>query len=281
MVSVTQNDFSSSHTSAVYVVFQKLRSHEILGLHPHWDSLNRLQRDGFCFKNYESEFYRARAMMRQDLTIGIPPQYMPNPSQELVNLWVSIGGDRVVLMKTQLMLQSCKISLSRFAIMTAYILSVQVINTTRWEKGTSLTIPSDGELSRLFSYYTGVLLHFALVNDRIDVAIFAQKLIDKPFFIFFYQKSPTGTLLKKNPTSKLTAWSFVDTPGFVRYKKVFLQSNLAMIGATLRYLLSLSKESGQTHLESWMEKAKELNKSCSMKHALEQTGILYPLAGRY
>lgn len=122
---------------------------------------------------------------------------MPDPNQELVNLWVTIGGDRVVLMKMQQMMQGCKISVSRFSVMTAYILSIQVINTTRWEKGSSLTIPSDGELSRLFSYYAGVLLHFALVNDRIDVAIFAQKLIDKPFFIFFTREAQLGNYSKK------------------------------------------------------------------------------------
>lgn len=281
IVTVTQNDFSSSHTSEVYVVFQKLRVQEIFGLHPHWESLNRLRRNAFCFQNYESEFHRARTMMLQDLTVGIPGQYMPDPHQELVNLWVGIGGDRVVLMKMQQMMQGCKISISRFAIMTSYILSVQVINTTRWEKGTSLTLPSDGELSKLFGYYVGVLLHFALTNDRIDVAIFAQRLIDKPFFIFFYQRSPTGKLLRKNPSSKLTAWSFEERAGYVRYKKVFLQSNLALIGATLRHLLSISKDQGQAHLASWMERAKELNKSCSLKHAEDQTGILYPFDGRY
>lgn len=281
LVSVTQNDFSSSHTSEVYIVFQKLRSHEIIGLYPHWESLRRLTLNGFCFKNYEDEFIRAQSMMRQDLTAGIPPQYLPDPQLELVQIWSSIGGDRVVMMKMQQLMQTSKASLSRFAIMTAYILSVQVINTTRWERGSSLTIPSDGELSRLFSYYAGVLLYFALVNDRIDVGIFAQKLIDRPFFIFFYQTSPKGSILKKNPNSRLTSWSFVETPGYVRYKRVFLQSSLALIGATIRYFLSISKDPGQQHMEIWMDKTSSLNKSCSMIHAVNKTGILHPFSSNY
>nr|UYE93948.1 MAG: putative RNA-dependent RNA polymerase [Ohlsdorf virus] len=271
-VIITQNDMSSSQTSEVYIVMQRLRTRDIIRLYPQWESFQSLRDHAFCMRSYDSEFSRALRVMNLDLRTGIPKVFLPSFPLELTGIWNSISHDRVAICQWSEFISECKASLGPFSITTLGLLANQVIPTSRWTQDNDMVIPGDQELSRYFAYFVGTFLYYALVQKDYDLARKCQSMIDNPFFIFFYSNTHKP---KKNHGQLLysMSWSLHEKKNWIKHKKVFLQHKMALIGSTIRYLLAIFNAPGHESFQKCFDKLLLINKNLTEKHLRAHTGV--------
>lgn len=270
-VFLIQTEVSSSHTSEIYVVFQRLRTAEIIELYPIWSLIKTWLDRTYCLRDYKAEFERAQTLLAIDLTHGIPPRFLPDPLLELLGIWETIMSDRVVLVRWFDVIRENSTKMVDYAMLTLGILSQQMLPTTRWIMSGEVIVPSDNDLSKFFGYYVGTLLYVALVTGDSELGEEVQSMINKPFYIFVglvdSQSNEGGT------RHQTVFWKIKPIEGWIKTKKVFVQHRLALIGSTLRQLLSINKSNQKLSRLQNLDQCKLVNRSLTPNLLICNTGI--------
>nr|WCD55366.1 MAG: polymerase [Adumi ohlsrhavirus] len=271
-VMISQNLLSSSHTSEVYLIFQYIKTREIIRLYPRWSSLKKELLSFACFKAYSEEFSRAIQVLRLDLIKGIPNIFLPDPVQELAGIWNDMAHDKVTTSRWMNHQGISRSSSKSFSLATLYLLSNQVLNTTAWRCDKRLMIPGDQILSKFFAYFIGTYCYIALITNNEELGKTCQYMIDEPFLIYFYQDLKPKTS-KTGERFHSMSWSLSELEGWVVNKKVFVQDKLAMIGSVIRYWTHQSKLPGPDRLLFWYTQILLLNKKLTRDHLEQHTGL--------
>lgn len=288
-VIILQTDISSSQTSEVYVYLHRIRTEDHIRLYPDWNSLSTLRENCFCMRSYSEEFGRARRMLRVDLIEGIPARYLPDFRLELLSIWEDIGGDKLLLQRWYRFFPvRTSSSYIQYFLSSTIILSNQIINTTRWITFNQYQIPSDPDLSKLFSYIIGVGLYVALQTNSQQLGKKFQTMIDKPFDIYLgISKSKGASKQKKIDVCGgssdmggselpiyMMEWSLTKNKNSRFRKTVFVQHKLALIGSVLRVCIALKRETGGDRIGFSWNKLSSINKGWSKEKIKKSTGLL-------
>jgi mRNA capping enzyme len=269
-VQVLQTPLSSSHTSEYYVICSHFRSSFSSKLYPRLNKLQRKLRDCYALQSYEKEFNRAVGLLHYDLVKGIPRKIITNGKEVIQSIWESLVNDNLYVYQWMEILGTITNDFGSFFIAFLGAVMNHTISITRIKHIRDFSIPSDHQLSNVFSYFIGVALYISLVVKDCELAAKTQQLIDKPFLIFFYTNFSNKTT-KKFYTLR---WSFNKEENWYRAKKVYVQQKLAMIGTITRALLSMGKLYGKLNITNWDKKLGESNRALTLKDIQENTGCL-------
>lgn len=284
-IEIIQSEWSSSQTSEVYVYASGINKYQTIKE----VVMTQLQDDILklaVFKSYEAEFIRASSVMKYDICTGVPKHLMPNIKIELGGMWHGItGNDNYLENLSDLFFDNFAFDPVSSVLGSLIYISTKVLHITRWKKVKG-DVPSDPDLTKFLSYYVGCWLYIALITRDPALGAKVQKLIDNPIWlgIEFYGSTITVLDRTKTPPEMKTITKYniswhINDPKVEHGKLIYLTRNLAGIGATIRYLLSLSKVS--VSINNIMRKFEMFNETADPKLTEllidEMTDIYYPL----
>ncbi|UAU42858.1 polymerase [Sandjimba virus] len=217
-VHVCQTEFTSSHSSEVYVVgrkLNKLRETKFID----GDSLQKIINKNFVFRTSEQEFIRAKQIRSKDLYAGVHYTLRTPLEVELELLFNSAGVPNGISHRLSNELVHIDISNVDLKWMLIRIIDHFCFNTMVPMK--SLLLPSDQVLKDTISIFLGIMFSLSLDYNYDRQNVFME-IINKGICISIKNHS-------KDPNEYLNSW--VVSP---KGKYVNIRSKMALIGSAIR-----------------------------------------------
>lgn len=276
IVMLSQTGISSSHTSEIYAICQRLRTVDVIKIYPSFSSTEKFMGECFCFRNYKLEFKRAQGIFLANTIRGIPLGLIPDPISELVNIWIDLSDDRITATRLEHYARNLSKHGFKLGLISSALIFNKILPTTKWFSQNQFPIPSDKTLSSLFAYYIGVGLYCSLCVQDYHQAEKYQEMINNPFYIFISIRNRTLVgLAEKQEFSQQLMWSLIKPTKIQKYKRVFVQDKLALVGSTLRYFTSYQNKTYK-YDKSLIDLSTLtlFNKALTAQHIQQYTGIL-------
>ncbi|ADU05406.1 RNA-dependent RNA polymerase [Scophthalmus maximus rhabdovirus] len=184
-VRLVQSQFSSSHTSEVYLVGRRSRGGVMIPASIQWDVLNLAVKKMACWRTDKEEFDRALSVSRLNHFKGIPKTLIPDVGSDLTVLMQAAGLEGGVATMVSHLLTHSPSGLKGSDVMTILAVTANaVVNITR----ATLTRPgppSDQNCVSLASMITGSLIWISIWSGDFKLNQFANLLISTTFPLFW------------------------------------------------------------------------------------------------
>lgn len=268
-ISLVQTEFSSSHTSEIYVVFSELTCRPPGETFIHYPSLELFFDNVYCFSDYKDEFSRAIDVQRKDMVKGIPQLLLPLPDIELTHLLISLGVESANAgqLGDELRRSSEEYGFT-FSMILIIVVSNSIVNTTRMGPYIDF-IPSDQKVCDLGGFLVGMFLWFSLQNKSLYIGMNAQSCLDKTF-PFSYQY--TKEVMHGKQVFRFK-WSLSGL--YQAHKSLYLDGKMALIGSIIRILSRKFENCNRdVNWERVNHQISKYNKKLSCPYIQRNTGAL-------
>nr|UED36916.1 polymerase [Mediterranean bat virus] len=166
-VLLCQTEFSSSHTSEIYLVCRRVKKHPI-PLYPIWRDLNDWWMSMAAFRGNTEEFSRAYDVIQKDTTAGIPPIFIPDHWLVLKTLLQIANVPGGVSFTIVDLLEQQKVSGPTLSVILGGVVSYYTIDHIRLHP-LDPGPPSDGAVSNLVSALIGIGFAHSIIMKELDV----------------------------------------------------------------------------------------------------------------
>ncbi|AJR28388.1 polymerase [Sweetwater Branch virus] len=274
-VDFVTTEFSSFHTSEIYVVAHNLEDMPILSRGWLSDStLIQVKNLSYASQTVSSEVQRAfKIRARPDLLNGVPIHLMTDPFLDLSTLMVMSGvmsSDACKILQTG----SNHINVLNLIISESVIAMNNIFELTSI-KPKGVKIPSNPELNTLFSLILGIGLWTSLICKDEDQIRLLDAIINKHVY------TEVTITARKVTKGYLGSWSIMNRfqDRVVCQKKYHVSQKLAMIGQVIRCceLCYRNKKCKDTYLseKELDDTLKSRNKKLRLKYILEMSDLLF------
>lgn len=183
-ISAVTTDLTSSHSSEIYLICEGLNQVPSKDFFPTPDSCMDIIRMCKAKATPRQELLRALAIKRQDLTLGIPSPFLPDPETELLSLLNRSGilaGESSAMIKE--MYRMCIVSNNNTVGILLGLLSILLnreCNITRYTPKPG-NIPSDPTIQRMVAWYYAIWLYIAWISESLTLYRLIIKAIPRQF----------------------------------------------------------------------------------------------------
>ncbi|UOX72934.1 RNA-dependent RNA polymerase [Wufeng Myotis altarium vesiculovirus 1] len=223
-VHLVQTNVSSSHTSEIYLVCRQLVENPVRA-YPIWGDIRVFWENMFAFRSYDKELDRAHRLYQEDLTIGVPPIFLPTLLSGLEVLLQQGNVPGGVAHHLSRLVLDHSLSDVDASVILMSATSYYTINHIRRSPAPAPP-PSDGALAGMAAAWVGIGLFLAI--SRMDLRLYQMVLgINNRSFP-----------VRINPIKRKEEWTLQwrCKGSGVYTKDCRVTSSQAMVGQWLRHL---------------------------------------------
>nr|WGC86355.1 MAG: RNA polymerase [Bat tupavirus CX3] len=263
-----QTQFTSSHSSEVYLVFlhftAQYSGNRILDPVP----LHKFLSSTFVFQEEGVEFTRALTLQTLDLETGIPRELLPNPEVDLATSLEIAGleSGKAAILSNMVKMLECSLRDKYQIILAVLVNSVFALTAESLEPP---PIFSDSKLTKFFCFWMGLEYWWAWTNKELDrYRRLNSFLRSDMLFNQSYTKGHKGW--------RRIVW--IGTRQFGKNKRLRLQGGLSGIGSAIRCLQRITRSTYPTRPVNLNRVFARFDQSLSLKTLALNTNFLVYLA---
>ncbi|AJG39168.1 RNA-dependent RNA polymerase [Wuhan House Fly Virus 1] len=263
-ITLSHTEFTSSHSSEIYIIFRNLKSKPDKCLYPDWGRIQPWIATLPVFQDEQTEFQRALQLKKYNMIKGVPPFFLPDASIELIHMLVKNGalsGSSAIIANLILSRREGEKNIS--LVLASLILVLEsIIQTTRPFRSKPRPLSDDQVLS-VGSLMIGFSLFISYTTENLGLYHYAHELLHKGFNLDWGHR-------------KIGQYFYVWIPGCTGPSKhLYLDNKMANIGQIIRCLVRIFPKNLTTCTVSDIDQIlNQINKGLRYENFNRSTGLL-------